>query len=57
MVLSNRYPDMKRKLTPEQRASLERMRLWRERMARENPPKFQTFQRQTEDPVTPPQEN
>ena len=48
---------MKRKLTPEQRASLERMRLWRERMARENPPKFQTFQRQTEDPVTPPQEN
>ena len=41
---------LKRKLTPKQLASLERMRLWRERMAREHPPKFQTFQRRTRRP-------
>ena len=41
-----------KKLTPKQIAQLERMRLWRERIAREYPPKFQTFQRRTR-PIIP----
>jgi ribonuclease D len=39
-----------KKLTPKQLAQLERMAKWRERMAREHPPKFQTFQRRTRRP-------
>ena len=42
-----------KKLTLKQLASLERMRLWRERMAREHPPKFQTFQRRKRRPEDP----